>query len=241
MTEQQNNLSTDDYLRMQLEYYNRDASNWSVTNKDPVVGWYDYHNSWTDYDNFLFKDFDTNGKVALEYGCGPGRNIVKFKDRFHRIDGVDISPVNIEKVLENINGVNGLNKPFLFANDGKTMPMIPSHTYDVVFSVICLQHICVHEVRYSIMKEIYRVLKPGGYFCAQQGFGHKDEPNHGYYDNNYGALTTNGGWDVFLNNEEYLKDDLLNKIGFINYKSDLRRPCQDHHPLWLWYQVQKPC
>ena len=80
-----------DYLSMQNNYYDEYASQWSLSFRDPVVGSYDAHNNWPDYDTVLFKDFDTNGLVALEYGCGPGRNLVKFSDRFARIDGVDTS------------------------------------------------------------------------------------------------------------------------------------------------------
>lgn len=28
---------------------------------------------------------------VLDFGCGPGRNIVKYNKRFNRIDGVDIA------------------------------------------------------------------------------------------------------------------------------------------------------
>ena len=68
----------ENYLAMQKYYYNQDAARWSIFNRDPVVGSYDAHNSFDDYDKFLFKDIDTTNMVALEYGCGPGRNLIKF-------------------------------------------------------------------------------------------------------------------------------------------------------------------
>ena len=228
-------MDEQDYLQMQKNYYNWEASRWTLEYKDPVVGWYHQHEAFTDYDNYLFKDFETKGKIALEYGCGPGRNLIRFAKRFDRVDGVDISPVNLEKAKINMDDAK-VQIPNLYVNSGCDIP-VDDETYDVVFSVICLQHICVHETRYKIMQEIYRVLKPGGYFCAQMGFGGR-EASVNYYDNNYGATGTNGWCDISIENEDFLKDD-LSKIGFKNYKSDFRDPCHDLHKQWIWFQIQK--
>lgn len=224
------------YLRMQQDFYEQEAAKWSCGNRDPVVGNYDKHNAWKDYDQFLFKDFDTNGLVALEYGCGPGRNIIRFHDRFERIDGTDISEMNLMKAQENLVHHNVLGS-WLVHCDGKGIPF-EENVYDVVFSVICLQHICVHEIRFAIMKDVYRVLKPGGHFCFQMGFGGRT-PAAGYYENIYDAQETNGGYDVAFNDETFLKDD-LEKIGFKNYKSDVRPTGPgDSHPNWIFVQVEK--
>jgi SAM-dependent methyltransferase len=227
--------SEQDYLNMQFNFYEQEAAKWSISNKDPVVGGYEIHNAFSDYDEFLFKDFDTKNLIALEYGCGPGRNIVRFSSRFKRIDGVDISGVNIEKAKDNLNHHN-IPISQLYVNDGKSIPCY-DESYDVVFSTICLQHICVHSIRFFIMQEIYRILKPSGKFCFQMGFGGR--PNSvNYYDNNTGATKTNSECDVSIENEDYLISD-LKKIGFKNYKSDIRIPCIDLHKNWIWVQVEK--
>jgi SAM-dependent methyltransferase len=233
-------MSFEKYLTMQKDYYDVEAEKWSLSNKNPVVGWYDQHTNFSDYDDYLFKDFDTTEKLALEYGCGPGRNLIRFDSRFRQVDGVDISSVNIEKAKLNLEDALS-PKPVtskLFSNNGNDIP-VEDNTYDVVFSVICLQHICVHEIRYKIMQEIYRVLKPAGYFCAQMGFGNKPGNNSKYYDNTYEATSTNGGHDVTIDDEDFLKDD-LKKIGFNNYKSDIRNVGPgDNHANWIWFQGQK--
>lgn len=230
-------MSSENYLAMQKSHYDIEASKWSLENRDPVVGFYKFHESWSDYDEVLFKDFDTNGLVALEYGCGPGRNLIRFSPRFERVDGVDISKINLEKAVINLNDA-GVAIPNLYHNNGSNIPA-EDETYDVAFSVICLQHICVHEIRYKIMEEIYRVLKKGGKFCAQMGFGGRpDGTGVKYYDNYYSAGSTNGACDVSIESEDFLKSD-LEKIGFKNYKSDFRTPCQDYHRQWIWFQVEK--
>lgn len=204
--------------------------------KDVVVGSFDAHNAWPDYDEYLFKDIDTAGALALEYGCGPGRNIVKFKDRFSRIDGVDIGHHLIEFAKQYLAENNAPGH--VYVGDGKSIPT-ESSIYDVVFSVICLQHIGRHDVRTSIFNEILRVLKPGGHLCFQVGFnGCHTIDSVGYYDN-FEGLETFKRCDVSFDNEQYLIDDLVS-IGFDNYRSWIRPTGPgDGHNNWLWVQVQK--
>jgi SAM-dependent methyltransferase len=205
--------------------------------KDVVVGSFDEHNAWPDYDEFLFKDIDTTGSVALEYGCGPGRNIVKFKDRFARIDGVDIRSELIEYAKQYIKDNDAAGH--VYVTDGKSVPT-DSAVYDVVFSVICLQHIGRHDVRTAIFNDIFRVLKPGGHLCFQMGFnGCPPVPSVNYFDNNP-ATEKFYRCDVSFDNEQYLIDDLTD-IGFVNYRSWVRPTGpNDGHNNWLWVQVRKP-
>ena len=136
---------------------------------------------------------------------------------------------------------NNINNSNLYLCDGKSIP-IDNDSYDVVFSVICLQHIACYDIRFSIFSNIKRVLKPDGYFCFQMGLGGR--PNHNntanYYENAFDATSTNSDHDVSVENEDYLKDDLLNKLGFKNYQSDIRPTGPgDSHANWIWVQVQK--
>jgi SAM-dependent methyltransferase len=228
-------MDAQQYLKMQKDQMNRDGQPWSIYYKDPVVGSYELHERHPDYDTLLFKGFDTKDKIALEYGCGPGRNLVRFAPRFLRVDGVDISEVLIQKASEHLQAV-GIPQPKLYVTSGDNIP-VEDNTYDVVFSVICLQHIACHSIRYKIMSDAYRVLKPNGHFCFQMALDGDGVPYHTDYFN---APATNGAGpncDVHIENEQYLKDD-LSAIGFRNYISDVGVPVADRK-MWIWVQVQK--
>ncbi len=137
------------YTVMQKTVYEHEANKWNVDDRDPVVGSFDAHNAWSDYDNYLFKNIETKGKVALEFGCGPGRNIVKFHDKFKKIDGCDISSKNLDNAKIWIE-FNKQTPNDLYVINGVELNDIPSSKYDVIFSTICLQHICVYDIRYNL-------------------------------------------------------------------------------------------
>lgn len=226
----------DKYLQMQRTLYDTEAKNWNIYNLDVIVGSYHEHNNFPDYDLYLFPNLDFTNKIALEYGCGTGRNLIKFANRFQRIDGTDISQECLDAAKINLES-NNILVSNLYLSNGNNIP-VSNETYDVIFAVICLQHICVHEIRYQIMQDVFRTLKPNGWFCFQMGFGGR--PNSvNYFDNDYDAQTTNGGRDVSIHNEQDLKND-LEKIGFSNYKSHIGQTGpNDEHKNWLWVQVQK--
>lgn len=233
-------MSKEKYAKMQKTQYDATAVSWSLTEKDHVVGGFDFHNNWKDYDDYLFKNIDTTGKIALDFGCGPGRNIVKFADRFQRIDGVDISQVNLDKAQIWI-GANPIPfVPNLFMNNGMDLSCITTDNYyDVAFSTICFQHICVHETRFSILKEFYRVLKVGGSVCVQMGYGPKHPRSVDYFENFYDAVETNSGMDTRVESPDQLKED-LEKIGFTNFQYDIRPVGPgDHHDNWIFFRATK--
>lgn len=222
---------------MQLDTYNSIASEWSLENRDPVVGSFDAHNSWADYE-LLFRNLNNQSQlVGLDFACGPGRNLVRYKDRFKRLDGVDISPVNIDKAKE-YTELNHIS-PNLYVSDGVSIDCIQNDTYDFVMSTIALQHICVYDIRYSIMKDIYRVLKEGGIFTAQMGFGSPSSNTVGYYDNFYEATATNRGCDVCIETPQQLEKDLI-EIGFTDFQFTIGEVGPgDYHPNWIYFNAKK--
>jgi len=224
----------DEMLR---QFWGEEASRWSLQNKNPLVGWYNEHMADEKEGKLLFRGVQTHiGSHALEYGCGPGRNIIKFKDWFGRIDGVDISSEILAKLPANL-AESQVQVPNLYHTNGHSLSMINSSIYNVVFSIICMQHIGCRDWRLELYREIHRVLVPGGYFCFQMGFG----PGHPIsvdYFHNYDETDTSHR-DTRVEDVEVLKKDLEDQ-GFVGFDYVLTEPCHDVHPQWIWVRVQKP-
>jgi trans-aconitate methyltransferase len=165
-----------DYVAMQQRDYERRAAADKITpghiEGDFVVGSWREHDEWPDYEEFLMKCVPQEPVwVAFDFGCGPGRNIRRWSDRFARIDGADISERNLANARIFLADLATEKKPQLFVTSGMNSGGAPRNTYDFVFSTICLQHICVHSVRYSILRSMFDCLKPGGRLSVQMGYG----------------------------------------------------------------------
>lgn len=227
------------YSAMQKAFYVAEASKWSPENRDPVVGSFDKHNAWADYD-LLFDGLDTEGKRALDFGCGPGRMMVRYGSRFASIVGVDIALGNLLHAEDWVRR-HGFPRPDLYLTNGVDLSGLLTNRYDVVYSTICLQHIPVYDIRINLFREFFRVLKPGGWFTAQTGYGDTGlDSDAGYYENRYQADSTNGGCDVKVTHWHQVMGD-CDKCGFLNFSSKIRPVGPgDRHPNWLFFRAQKP-
>jgi len=228
------------YTKMQKNLYKRESESWNINNKNPVVGSFDAHNNWNDYE-FLFKDIENcENKIVLDFGCGPGRNLVKYSSKFNRIDGTDIAETNLQKALLWIEYNNiEKEKHNLILCNGIDLNRIGNETYDIVMSTICMQHICVYDIRFNYLKEFYRVLKNGGYITIQMGYGTPSPACVDYYDNYYEAKSTNRGCDTNISDYKQIEKDLLS-IGFKNFKYYIRPTGPgDNHPNWIFFNAQK--
>lgn len=236
------------YTLMQRESTMKYSSMWNPTDgRDHVVGSFDAHNAWPEYE-FLFEGLDTSNMVALDFGCGPGRNIIKYWNRFKRIDGADISPINIKniKVWAEFNGID-ISSGHYYHMNGVDLRDIPSDTYDIVFSTIAIQHICVYDVRRSLFEEFLRVLKPGGLISIQMGFGGLapwavpafQGVVSTYFENKWDAQGTGGEADVIITDVNDVKKD-MEDIGFKDFAYKIGR-CGpgDKHNNWIFFRGTK--
>lgn len=231
------------YTKMQQWYFDNEANKWSLDYIDAVVGSFNAHNEWPDYETYLWKDIDNlKDKTVLDFGCGPARNLVRWANDVKRIDGVDISDVNLQngKIWISANNLD-VDNFTLYKGDGVSIESVPSDAYDIVMSTIAMQHICVHEIRYNLFKEFYRTLKSGGKITMQMAYG-PQVPNKNsvdYYDNYYDATTTNGHADTRVEDPNQLKND-LEKIGFKNFNHYIRPAGPgDDHPNWIFFNAEK--
>ena len=231
------------YLYMQKVAY-QDAANNSTYNADKkndfVVGSYDEQNKWEDYDKYLMKYVDKSfqEKIALDFACGPGRNIVKYNKWFKRIDGCDISQNNLNNAKENLT-YHKIPLPNLYVTNGDDLGMEQENYYDFIFSSIAMQHICVYKIRYSILTCMHKALKKGGRISIQMAFGTFRENSAGYYENCFNATGTNGSYDTRVEEPNEVKKDLEN-IGFKEFEYWIRPAGPgDADTNWIFFTASK--
>jgi len=99
------------------------------------------------------------GEMIFELGCGNGRLISALAKQYKgSFIGIDFSEnmLSIAPKVKNITYV---------LNDGKSMPCGPD-LFDSGYSMLVFQHV-TEDVFSGYLKEVYRVLKPGGTFRFQ--------------------------------------------------------------------------
>jgi SAM-dependent methyltransferase len=222
------------YTQMQKDQYNPGTSN------------HEEHNSNQDYWDILLGDLKNtinwNNKIGLDFACGKGRNVTNMLSLcdWNRVDGVDISSGNIEY---NIRTYAGQNSNW-YCNNGVNVADLNDNEYDFIMSTIALQHIPVYEIRKSLITDLLRVLKPGGVFSFQMGYGNDLHSPVGsisrYHENSYDARGTNSVHDVRVFSEEEVTQD-LEKIGYVNVTTQVRNSHSDIvHPQWIFVKAYKP-
>jgi SAM-dependent methyltransferase len=96
---------------------------------------------------------------ALEIGCGPGRLMRPMSRHFVEIHGVDVSDEMIALAKEKLRDIPNAH---VQVSDGSSLPMFADDSFEFVYSYAVFQHIPTREVVFSYLREIHRVMKPGG-------------------------------------------------------------------------------
>lgn len=177
-------------------------------------------NYFSEYKVVEVKKSEQNSRInLLDFGCGDGNSCIYFRKHFEEmtINGIDISEESIKKAEEK-NIPNAAFKPF----NGLEIPH-PDNTFDVVFTSMVFHHI-EHRLHSGILKEIHRVLKPGGRFYIFEHNPHnfmtRKIVNECVFDkdavllkpayckniiNNTGFKSTNTNFTIFFPRHRFLK------------------------------------
>lgn len=100
-----------------------------------------------------------SGGSVLEIGCGGGQNRRFFMDMGFDYTGVDISKTRVFDWLQSFGGPD-------YLCDAHFLPFL-SQKFDLVYCAAVFEHL---SSPFLAAQEIYRVLKPGGYFLGNVSF-----------------------------------------------------------------------
>jgi ubiquinone/menaquinone biosynthesis C-methylase UbiE len=112
-----------------------------------------------------------SGKVMVELGCGVGRMTPNFALHYERVLALDLSV----EMLERARQVHSKHRNILWlCASGADLACLASESADFVFSYLVLQHLPSENLIFVYIREILRVLRPGGAFLFQ--FNGSDNP-----------------------------------------------------------------
>jgi ubiquinone/menaquinone biosynthesis C-methylase UbiE len=112
---------------------------------------------------------------ALEIGCGPGRLVQPLSRHFGEIHGVDVSDEMIGLARQRLADIPHAH---FHATNGASLGHFADESFEFIYSYAVFQHIPSRDVVLEYMREIRRVLKPGGVFHGQfNGLAHPGDPN----------------------------------------------------------------
>ncbi|MEM5883048.1 MAG: class I SAM-dependent methyltransferase [Candidatus Aenigmatarchaeota archaeon] len=98
-------------------------------------------------------------KKVLDLGCGSGRHLVYLAKHGFEVYGIDIAKHGI-KIARNWLKEENLKAELRVGDIYKKLPY-PDNFFDGIVSIATLHHNRIEKIR-KLMKEIERVLKPGG-------------------------------------------------------------------------------
>ncbi|MBI1787815.1 MAG: class I SAM-dependent methyltransferase [Acidobacteria bacterium] len=101
---------------------------------------------------------------VLEIGCGAGRVTRALAGLFGEVCGVDVSGEMIRQARA---ALAGRPNARVFQNNGMDLGVLGGQVFDFAFSSIVFQHIPSREVIESYVREVHRLLRPGGLFKFQ--------------------------------------------------------------------------
>jgi SAM-dependent methyltransferase len=119
--------------------------------RPPLNGFYALSGARRDYENRILRY--AGGRI-LEYGCGTGSHAFALADRGAVVTGIDISNTAIE--LARSRGYPPDNPRFELGNAEELR--FPDRTFDLVCGTSILHHLDIARA----VRELKRVLKPGG-------------------------------------------------------------------------------
>jgi len=97
----------------------------------------------------------------LDLGCGSGRNAVPLENAGYEVHGIDSAPESIDICRQFVRA------PERFRVASAAALPHPGEHFDAVLDVGCLHMLPDRVSRATVLSEVRRVLKPGGFLCGR--------------------------------------------------------------------------
>ncbi|MGE0606570.1 MAG: class I SAM-dependent methyltransferase [Pirellulales bacterium] len=101
------------------------------------------------------------GQTILDYGCGVGRMTRALLRRGVIVVAADVSPAMLDYCRQYCVGLDGLRT---VQTDGWGCPEIDDASIDGAVSFYCFQHMPTFRMVTTVLRDVHRVLKSGGWF-----------------------------------------------------------------------------
>jgi len=112
----------------------------------------------------------TTGQVMVELGCGAGRMTRSFARRYDCVLALDLSSEMLQRARE----IHSQTRNILWLRvGGVDLACLANDSANFSFSYLMLQHLPSEELAFSYIREMLRVLRPGGAFLFQFNGSHK--------------------------------------------------------------------
>lgn len=122
---------------------------------------------------------------VLDFGCGPGRDLVAFRAAGHEPTGLDGTAAFVE-MARAASGATVLHQDFLAL-------ALPDETFDGVFANASLFHVPAQELP-RVLRELHACLRPGGVLFSSNPRG---ENHEGWNGTRYGSYHDFPRWKAF--------------------------------------------
>lgn len=122
----------------------------------------------------------------LDFGCGPGRDLVAFARRGHRAVGLEGAPA-LAQMARTHSGCEVWQQDFLSLD-------LPDSHFDGIFANASLFHVPRQELP-RVLRQLHGTLKPGGVLFSSNPRG---ENHEGMSGERYGAYYDLAAWRAYL-------------------------------------------
>jgi SAM-dependent methyltransferase len=124
--------------------------------------------------------------TLLDFGCGPGRDLIAFKALGHTVIGLDGS-AEFRAMARAHSGCEVWQQDFL------ALDLPPAH-FDGVFANASLFHVPAEHLP-AVLAALFDTLKPGGVLFASNPRG---DDQAGWQGERYGVYHSLAGWRAFV-------------------------------------------